>query len=378
MFWVMKLSIKNYTAFDVETANNSRDSICSIGIVRVENNEVVFAEEILINPECDFNFFNTRIHGINQEMVSDKPTFPQVWDKISRLFSDTVLVAHNAKSMDLCALCRTLEKYNLTVPKIKYICTYELAKELISKSECGAYRLDVLCNKFKINLNTHHNALDDAMACKDLLEHFKNCNPESIESKPYYFSSSNSDCDCYKEHKTIYSNKTLAMQEFQQIIISVLSDGFVSDKEATALLSWMKTHSDLKGYYPFDKLFDTVDTILIDMKVDNEEEKILLEILDAFVSPQTSEVKAEINGKSICLSGDFVFGSKKDVENYLTSRGAVVVSSVTKKVDILILGESGSAAWKYGNYGSKYEKATQLNEKGASIIIYKEKDILGD
>ena len=69
----MKLSIKNYTAFDVETANNSRDSICSIGIVRVENNEVVFAEEILINPECDFNFFNTRIHGINQEMVSDKP-----------------------------------------------------------------------------------------------------------------------------------------------------------------------------------------------------------------------------------------------------------------------------------------------------------------
>lgn len=191
------------------------------------------------------------------------------------------------------------------------------------------------------------------------------------EGKPYYFSSSNSDCDCYKEHKTIYSNKTLAMQEFQQIIISVLSDGFVSDKEATALLSWMKTHSDLKGYYPFDKLFDTIDTILIDMKVDNEEEKILLEILDAFVSPQTSEVKAEINGKSICLSGDFVFGSKKDVENYLTSRGAVVVSSVTKKVNILILGESGSAAWKYGNYGSKYEK-------GASIIIYKEKDILGD
>ena len=35
----------------------------------------------------------------------------------------------------------------------------------------------------------------------------------------------------------------------------------------------MKAHSDLKGYYPFDKLFDTVDTILVDMKVDDEEEK---------------------------------------------------------------------------------------------------------
>ena len=56
------------------------------------------------------------------------------------------------------------------------------------------------------------------------------------------------------------------MQEFQQIIISVLSDGLVSGIEANSLLSWMKSHSDLKGYYPFDKLFDTVDTILMDMK----------------------------------------------------------------------------------------------------------------
>lgn len=109
-----------------------------------------------------------------------------------------------------------------------------------------------------------------------------------------------------------------------------------------------------------------------------KKKKILLEILDAFVSPQTSEAKSEISEKCICLSGDFLFGSKKDVENYLIRKGAVVVSSVTKKVDILILGESGSSAWKYGNYGSKYEKATQLNEKGASIIIYKEKDIIGD
>jgi hypothetical protein len=47
-----------------------------------------------------------------------------------------------------------------------------------------------------------------------------------------------------------------------------------------------------------------------------------------------------------------------------------------KKVDILILGEEGSAAWKYGNYGSKYEKARQLQEKGSNIIVVKEQDII--
>lgn len=48
------MSIQNYTVFDVETANRQRDSVCSIGIVRVENNEIVFKKEYLIDPECPF------------------------------------------------------------------------------------------------------------------------------------------------------------------------------------------------------------------------------------------------------------------------------------------------------------------------------------
>lgn len=61
----------NYTVFDVETANCQRDSICSIGIIRYESGKVIFEKEILINPEVEFNYFNTRIHGITQEDVED-------------------------------------------------------------------------------------------------------------------------------------------------------------------------------------------------------------------------------------------------------------------------------------------------------------------
>ena len=84
------------------------------------------------------------------------------------------------------------------------------------------------------------------------------------------------------------------------------------------------------------------------------------------------------NGKLVCLSGEFSFGSKKEVESFLAAKGATVSPSVTKKLNVLILGQGGSDAWKYGNYGSKYEKAKQLNEKGCSIEIYKEKDVLGE
>ena len=48
----------NYTVFDVETANSQRDSICAIGVIRYENNQVVCEKEILINPETEFNYFN--------------------------------------------------------------------------------------------------------------------------------------------------------------------------------------------------------------------------------------------------------------------------------------------------------------------------------
>lgn len=368
--------IKNYTTFDVETANTRRDSICSLGVVRVENGEVVFSNEILINPECEFNYFNTRIHGITEEMVSDKPPFPDIWKDISHYFNNTVLIAHNAKSMDLCALFKTLERYNLATPNIEYICTYELAKSLIPKEESNSLSLDVLCNKFKITLATHHNALDDATACKELFEYFQKQYPMSIITKPYTRPSQG--CNCTSHNKAHYSDKTIAMQELNKIVLNVILDGFVSESEASALLSWMESHDYLKGYYPFDKLFETISTILIDLKIDNDEQKVLLEILDAFINPSTNNNKINLEGKYICLSGDFAFGSKKEVEKYLIEKGANIASSVTKKVNILILGEAGSAAWKYGNYGSKYEKAKQLNEKGSEIVIYKEKDILGD
>lgn len=120
----------DYTVFDVETANERRDSICAIGIIRYENNKTVYEKEILINPETEFNYFNVKVHGITAADVEDAPTFPKIWDEIKMYFDQTILVAHNAKSMDLCALYRTLERYDLPPVNNQYICTLELAKSM--------------------------------------------------------------------------------------------------------------------------------------------------------------------------------------------------------------------------------------------------------
>jgi len=111
--------------------------------------------------------------------------------------------------------------------------------------------------------------------------------------------------------------------------------------------------------------------------MDAEEKELLLGILDAFVNPQTQNVEIDFNGKLVCLSGEFNYGSKSQVEEWLCAKGAQIAKSVTGELNVLILGEAGSAAWKYGNYGSKYEKVCQLNEKGKKIVIVKEGDVMG-
>mgnify|MGYP003304004512 CR=1 FL=1 len=133
----------NYTVFDVETANERRDSVCAMGIIRYENNQIVYEKEILINPETEFNYFNIKVHGITESDVSCAPTFPEIWDEIKVYFDQTILVAHNAKSMDLCALYRTLERYGLPEVRNDYICTMELAKMIFKENEAvSSYRLD--------------------------------------------------------------------------------------------------------------------------------------------------------------------------------------------------------------------------------------------
>jgi DNA polymerase III epsilon subunit-like protein len=367
--------------FDVETANNQRDSICSIGVIRYENNQVVFEKEILINPEAEFNWFNTTIHGIKASDVANMLTFPEIWDKIKKYFDQTILVAHNAKSMDLCALYRTLERYHLPSVDNNYICTLELAKGIFRNDAVPkSYGLDVLSKFYEINLLHHHNALEDTSVCFEILKKFEKLYPSFIIAKHYNYEKSNKKCGSSKTNAMLgcFCDKTKKMQKLQKIIFEIVEDNVISDDEIMQLKVWLEQHEDLNGFYPFDKIFELVEDIMMDGELNEAEEQELLCLLDAFINPQTENVEIDFCGKLVCLSGVFKYGSKKQVEDFLLNYGAVIANSVTGKLNVLILGEAGSTTWKYGNYGSKYEKACQLNEKGKSIIIIKENDVILD
>lgn len=87
------------------------------------------------------------------------------------------------------------------------------------------------------------------------------------------------------------------------------------------------------------------------------------------------QFKYDVSGKTICLTGDFLCGSRNQLENILFVNGALVQKNVVKKLDYLVIGSLGSDDWK-DNKGTKLLKAEDYNQKGAHIIIIKEDDFI--
>lgn len=157
----------NFVAIDFETANSKRESPCSLALVVVRDNKVVDEFYSLINPEAPFSGRNSSINNIYPEDVIDAPTFPEIWPIIKQFFSkDKLVIAHN-NSFDNSVLSKTLIRYGLTVPMYLTLDTVKTSKSFYP--EFKNHKLNTVCDNLGIELHHHHNALDDSLACANIL-----------------------------------------------------------------------------------------------------------------------------------------------------------------------------------------------------------------
>lgn len=155
-----------YIAFDVETPNYTNDRISAIGITVVEDSAIVDEFYSLVNPEAHFDPFNIRLTGISPEMVANKPTFSQLWEKIEPVMSSGLLVAHNAP-FDMGVLAKCLNDYQIEWHSFTYYaCTCAMGR--VCYPDLENHKLNTLCEYLGLDL-THHNAGSDSRACAELL-----------------------------------------------------------------------------------------------------------------------------------------------------------------------------------------------------------------
>lgn len=448
------------TYFDVEYANSKNKSICQIGIMCEDfsSGEPFFPElNIYINPEDGFDNNCIRIHGITPEKVKDEDTFPMVWKEIEKYFTNAVVVGHNVASADLDALVKMLNRYNLDVPEFYYVCTYELAKQFIPSYLISDYRMSTLCDYFDIDIDSEHDAFDDACACSDLFKQMideydldvdsyvkKYENHSSKKFTDYisdpmlrkaisefygvirgfsidniinseevaYITNWKEDNKKFAEHKEIKdiirtiddilldgrvsldeivklqgivkayldtvttSEITLATQILDGILKGITLDKEISTEECKNLRQWLYDNIYLSDHFPFNKTIEMIDAVLEDSIITREESEYITSVINDMINP-VDALKEQINsvdGKNVCLSGNFAYGQKSQVEKYIIEHGGTIDSSLKKTTDILMIGDNECQAYSNGKYGTKVKKAMEYNEKGCSIKIIKECD----
>ncbi len=152
---------------DFETANSKRFSACSLSLAIVRQNKIVDEFYSLINPQTDFSWRNVQIHGIHEADVANAPTFPEVWKHIAQFYTpDKLVIAHNA-TFDNSVLKNTLQHYGIVAPAYQTLDTLRTSQRLFP--QLPNHKLDTVAAALNIDLHHHHNALDDAQACADIL-----------------------------------------------------------------------------------------------------------------------------------------------------------------------------------------------------------------
>jgi len=176
--------MKDYIVLDLETPNHYNNSISSIGIVIVEEGEVVDKIYSLINPESHFESFNIALTGIHPDDVANSPTFSDYWNEIEDLVCSNIIVGQNI-TFDLGVISKSLTNYRIPLPSFKYYCTLKSCKQNLNLPDNSlSYIVHNVLNKDY----DAHNAMADALMTNELynyLEKYDNKRREHIKTYSY-------------------------------------------------------------------------------------------------------------------------------------------------------------------------------------------------
>ena len=201
---ILKELPTDFVSIDFETLYSQRVSACSIGMVKYRDGKKVDQYYSLIRPPFDYPGKNgqvlTWVHGISEDDVRNEKTFVELLPEIEAFVAGLPLVAHNA-SVEKCCIRDVCAYYEIDT-KLDYnniLDTLPLSREAEAKLGLqvegqGTHSLDAVCRRFNVPVLNHHNALEDAEMCGNIMLKFREV---LVEGKPLENTTND---DNYKEH----------------------------------------------------------------------------------------------------------------------------------------------------------------------------------
>ena len=177
------------------------------------------------------------------------------------------------------------------------------------------------------------------------------------------------------------------IDELIGICRGVIADDNVDEREAICLGQWIENHRDIANRWPVNVLYARITEMLKDGVLSKDEQGELLRTLQeltgessTYQEPNRSTTlpinrpapDIEFAGKTFCLTGQFVFGSKIECEETVAELGGMVDQAPTQDTDYLVIGEVCSPEWEHTSFGKSIEVAVEMQSQGHDIKILSE------
>jgi hypothetical protein len=180
-----------------------------------------------------------------------------------------------------------------------------------------------------------------------------------------------------------------SFDELMGFVRGILADGEVSAAEAKSLLDWCETNPLAVAEWPGREIAARLSRIFADGVVTADERADLATLLQAVTGGRPDapagtgrSTRLPLNdplpqltfeNRTFVFTGQFVYGTRNICEAAVIQRGGHCTSSVSKKVDFVVIGELCSRDWLYSSHGTKIQKAVEYRDKrGVPIAIVPE------
>ena len=161
MFNLDNLKLNEFIAIDVETTGLDlcSDRVIEIAAVKFKNGIISETFSTLLNPGKKIPYFIENLTGISNSDIVNAPIFNDIGKEFVDFIGSFPIVGHNIK-FDIDFINMELDgQYNLY--SNNYICdTYYLTQIFLYDSQ--SFKLQSLCNDFKIEINKVHRAKQDS------------------------------------------------------------------------------------------------------------------------------------------------------------------------------------------------------------------------
>lgn len=180
-----------------------------------------------------------------------------------------------------------------------------------------------------------------------------------------------------------------AIDELVGLCRGVTFDALVTENEAQSLLSWLECNREHATRWPADLIYLRLREMLSDGVLDTEEQAELIDLMRDVTGgavPIAERVASyssllpldhplpdvHFGGRTFCMTGKFVFGSRKQCHAVVEELGGFVDTAPTGGTSYLVIGAIGSRDWIHSTHGRKIETAVALRAKHKQLAIVSE------